>query len=77
MYLYPRACRYSIWHIKITRHTKKQSHEPRGNNKINRPTQTLGKEINVDFKVVVFTLLKEGKDKLQTIGKELENIRNN
>ena len=77
MYVYPRACRYSIWHIKITRHTKKRSHEPRGNNKINRPTQTLRKEINVDFKVVVFTLLKEGKDKLQTIGKELENIRNN
>lgn len=77
IHLYTRACKYSIWHVKITRHTKKWSHEPREKDKINKPTQIRGKEINVDFKVTVLTLLKEGKDELQTVGKELENIRNN
>ena len=59
MHPYTQACKYSIWHTEITRHTKKRSHEPREKkNKLNRPTQTLGKEISADFKVAVLTLLR-------------------
>lgn len=50
--------------IQYLAHRNNQAHKEtitrtkRKKNKLNRPTQTLGKEINADFKVAVLTLLR-------------------